>query len=240
MPKPKQSYGLWVTGLILRGLFTALIFFVCAFLLWRVFFSSKLPREMKRLAPNAALAAAYAEHGEDLELFTQEQATVTRGERDAGYFGVPRCVFIPQADQVQLVFRYNNSTLKHLQADFNLSERPERGVELFDVTIVSMRDLTPEDTSDNKDGSETIEKTRIAPTDKKIDTTALYTYFLYTFDGVSTDSDIIALFLDVYFEDAIDYTREAYGTLRLYHAESSRESMKLTSAERKAIEAFAD
>ena len=239
MAEPRKSYALWLTGHILRFLFTLLIFAVCALLIWRVFISGSLPKEMKQLAPNAPLAEAYRTHGDALTLYTQEQNTLTRADSNYGYFGVPRCVFIPQAQQIQVVFRYNNSTLEHVQADFSLAEAPPRGVEIFDVTVVKVLDTTPEDKSDNTDDSPNLKKERIAPTDRRITTTLLYTYCLYTFDGAEMTPDTVAAFLDVYYGETVDYNAAAYGTLRLYHCESENLPATLSGKEEKALQAFA-
>jgi hypothetical protein len=234
MSKPQKSYALWIAGHCLRALATLLIFTVCALVLWRVFISGNPPKEMNQLAVNDALQAAYDVHGDALELYTQEQASVTRGEHNYGYFGITRCIFIPQADQVQITFRYNNSTLEEVQNDLNLPEEPPRGVEIFDVSLVTVCDTTPEDKSDNTDGSASLAQSRIAPTARRIDTTLLYTYIHYTFDGVEITSDTITAFFDIYYGEP-DYTAPAMGTLRLYHYESVNLPVELTRAERKAL-----
>ena len=89
MSKPQKSYALWIAMHCLRGLATLLVFAICALVLWRVFISSRPPKEMKGLAVNDALSAAYAAHGEGLELYTQEQASVTRGERTTAISASP-------------------------------------------------------------------------------------------------------------------------------------------------------
>lgn len=238
MAKPRKSYALWITGHILHALFALLIFGICGLLCWRVFISGIVPGDMKRLAPNDGLAAVYAASGEDLALYTQEQTTVTRGENNYGYFGITRCTFIPDAHQVQVVLRYNNSTLKHMVTDFSLAEQPPKGVEIFDVTLLKVVDLTPEDLTDNVDGSETLAEIRVAPSAPVIDTTALYTYCRYTFDGVDMTEDTLAAFLDIYYEEAVDYAADPYGTLRLYHRDSPDIAQELTSKEIKALENY--
>lgn len=237
---PGRSYAMMVTGFVLRSLFSLLIIFICLLLGWRVFISNRLPFDFKRIHPNQTLANAYRENGEVLTLFTQGQATTTKAESNYGYFSIPRFVFIEEANQVQVVFRYNNSTLEAVQRDLGLAEEPPRGVEVFDVTLVTVTDLTPEDDSDNVDGSSALQKVRTAPTgEPMIETTLLYTYFLYTFDNVSTDDGVLAVFMDIYYGDTPDYATEALGTLRLYHYQSSRTPVELSGKERRALGAFA-
>jgi len=234
MGAPRKSYRLWVLGGVLRALCGLLILAVVLLLLWRVYFSGILPKSMKRLSPNPTLKAAYAASGGELELFTQKQATITKVDGyNYGYFGVPRFVFIPAASQVQVVLRYNNSTLKKVQSDLGLEAPLPRGQEIFDVTVVSVRDLTPDDTTDNEDGNENIGQTRVVPTSVQVDTTALYTYFLYTFDGVDVGADVLAIYLDIYY--GTDYSQKALGTLRLYHYQTERQSVRLTAKERRAL-----
>lgn len=238
MARPRKSYYLWIAGKALHALFMLGIFAMIFFLLWRVFFSGNIPREVEGLSPNATLAATYAERGDALLLQTQEQATVTKGESNYGYFGVPQFVFIPEAAQVQVLFRYNNSTLEATKQDFSLSEEPPRGTEVFDVSLLAVKDLTPEDKSDNADGSEALSQVRIKPSSHTVTTTWLYTYFLYTFDNVCVTDDTIAIFFDVYYKDAIDYEKPAYGTLRLYHAESPWLDVELRAADKRALEDY--
>ena len=238
MSRPRKSFALWLTGHILHWLFAVLIFGVCGLVCWRVFISSAPPSEMKRLSPNAALAAAFAEQGEELPLYTQEQASVTRGEHNYGYFGITRCTFIPDARQVQVVLRYNNSTLKALQSDFSLAERPPKGEEILDVTLLRVTDTTPDVKEDNTDGSPNLRKDRLHPHAPIITTTALYTYCLYVFDGVEIADDTVAAFLDIYYEGAVDYNATPCGTLRLYHAESQNLPVELSSREIKALKKY--
>ena len=237
MGKPRASFALWITGHVIKGLFSALIFSMCALLFWRVFFSGILPRDMKRLEPNAALKQALDANG-TLTLFTQEQTSVTRGEGNEGYFGVPRFVFITEADQVQVVLRYNNGTLKSIREDFGLDVVPARGERIFDTTLALITDLTPEDKTDNKDGDPNLKKDRIAPTTCTVDTTLLYTYYLLTFDNVKVAEDTLVVYLDIYFGQDVSYDEQALGTLRLYHNEEPRIEEELSRKEQKAIAAF--
>ena len=238
MARPRKSYALWIAGGVLRGLLGLLILAIVILLLWRVYFSGILPKSMKTLSPNETLAAAYAEKGEALSLFDQVQGTLNRNEKSYGYFGVPRFVFIPEAKQLQLVFRYNNSTLKSVAEDLALTEPLPRGEELFDVSLVLRRDLTPDNTEDNTDDSETVSRERYHPTLSAVETTALYTYFLYTFDGVEMTDDVMVGYIDIYYGLEPNYSERPLGDLRLYHRDDPRREITLSSREEKALAAF--
>lgn len=221
-------------GAIFRLLLTLLILAVVGIVVWRVFFSTNIPGEVKYLQPNDALSSAFAANGGNLTFRRQEQATITRGEKNNGYFSVVDCVFIPEASQVQIVFRYNNSTIRHLAADYGLDRIPDKSDELFDVTLLRTTDLTPSDTSDNGDPS-TFSKDRIFPTSCTRAETSLYTYYRFVFNGVTVASDTDGIFADVYYRGDIDYTKDAYGTLCLFASGDKWLDYTLSSGDRKAL-----
>ncbi|MBE6689746.1 MAG: hypothetical protein E7590_00485 [Ruminococcaceae bacterium] len=230
MPKPRQRYALWLSSQILKLLGALLIFAVICAICWRVFISNIPPKEMKRLQATPQLAAVYGEQGDDLTIYTQEQPSVTKAESNYGYFGVSRYAFIPAAGQLQVIFRYNNSTLRHLQEDYALPERPAPGdPTLFDVTVVTVSDSTP-----NVEGDE--QKARIHHTSCRVDTTALYTYVCFIFDNVNVNETTAGVFLDVYYREDIRYEESAYGTLLLYSSSSPNIGVELSRQERKALE----
>ena len=225
-----------IAGRIVKLSLALFVVFINAIIIWRVFFSANIPKELHALTPNETLSQAYLKNGEEMQFFYQDQLSLTYGQDSKGYFGVPDFVFIPEAEQVQLVFRYNNSTLRHLAADFALPEAPDKANELFDVTLLKVIDLTPEIADDASDPN-TVQKIRITPTSVQRDTTLLYTYYRFVFDGVSIDTgEIASVFLDVYYNEALDYEATPYGTLRLYDHLSEWLPYSLSSADKKALQ----
>ena len=195
-----------IIGRILKLLGVLLVLFVTCLMGWRVCASEDY-EITNGLSANESLRAAYAEHGEDLILQYQKQPSITRDENSYGYFSVVECVFIPQANQVQLVVRYNNSTLKHLKEDYGLTEIPDRTADHYDVTLTL--------TSNGDDGQLT--KQRIHATGEPIrENTLLYTYRRYTFDNVMLTNDTIGVFVDLYYNQDIRYEEESYGRLLIY------------------------
>ncbi len=223
-----------IAGRILKLSLTLLVLAVNAIVIWRVFFSANIPKAISALIPNEALCEAYEQKGDDLILFYQDQKSLTYAEHNAGYFGVPEYVFIPEAEQVQLIFRYNDSTLRHLQEDFELAEAPEKALDWFDVTLVKTVDLTPEDKEDNRDPA-TLAVERIAPSHSERAETSLYTYYRLVFEGVTVDELTDGVFLDVYYNGAVDYEQEPYGTLCLYDYKSPWIDAKLSAQDRRAL-----
>ena len=240
MARPKKSFALWVLGHVLYGLFALVIFAFCALIIWRVFIANRVPKELKQLAPNQVLAEAYRANGNNLTLFTQDQATVTRAENNSGFFSMPLFVFVEEAKQVQVIFRYNNGALGYVKDAYKLSEKPAHGERTFALALSLVSDLTPENKEDNKDGSETLATTHITPTTCEVSTTLLYTYYRLTFDNVSCAEDVLTVFLDIYYAQDVNFEKPALGTLRLYHYESARIAEKLSNKEREALENFGD
>ena len=205
-----------IIGWITRVLFSLFIFSICGILIWRVFISAKIPKSIDTLAPNAKLTEAYEATDGNLTLRYQELSTISRSTDRYGYFSVPSYVFIQEAEQVQVVFRYNNSTILHLQEDYNLEKTPEKSSHLFDVSLVIATDLTPNDHTDDLDQS-TLATKRIIPSCEPIrEETALYTFYRYVFDGVSIEDITNSIYLDVYYVEDIQYDSKPYDTLLLY------------------------
>ena len=228
-----------IIGRIIKITAVMLVFSVCFVLIWRMV-TSRDPKSMCVLIPNDALLLAYEEDGEELLMQYQNLTTVTNGKTkdgtsNAGYFSVTQYVFIPKADQVQLVFRYNNSTLKHLAEDYGLDEIPPKDGTYFDVSLVRSIDLTPNNREDNynDDGTtpENIKTERFLPSSFERDTTALYTYYRYVFEGVSVTEDTVGVFADVYYLEDLDYTERAYGTVCIYNDEYKWIEQKLSRAD---------
>ncbi len=228
MSRPKSSYTLWIMGHVLRGLFALLIFSVCAFLIWRVAFSQKPPKQMRSIGTNEVLRAALEEH-DTLTMITQKtQVSYTEASDNQAYFRYDWCVFIEEADQVQLLFFYNNSTLEKVQSEQGLAQELPRGEAVFDVVLTQYVDVSPE----GHTGDPVSEKKAFSPTCVEVDTNrnGMYTFIRYTFDGVDL-ADTLVIYLDVYYAQL----EESLGTLRLYHTENRTEVRELERKEEKII-----
>lgn len=221
---------------VTRGLFVLFVLFVNALLVWRIFFSTVIPKSVGTMLPNEALSAACEQYGADLTLRYQKQDEITSAKKNYGYFAVVQCVFIPEANQVQIVVRYNNSTLKHLALDYGLSEIPSKDLHLFDVTLIKTTDLTPDVADDDLTDTSTFSSTRYFPSESYVrDTTQLYTYYRYVFDGVEVDDLTIGVFADIYYVEDVDYEKPAYGTLCLCDSRSPWLPFEVSRADRKVL-----
>jgi hypothetical protein len=214
-----------IVKLFFRALFTLLVAAVFVVLFWRMA-TSRVPKELLELTPNEVLIEAYEQNGGALTLLTQEQNTITRTEENYGYFTVSQAVFIPEAKQLQLLIRYNDSTLEALQKDYDLEFLPENDKDWYDVSVVMARDLTPENKEDNlSSDKESVLLTRILPSEISASMhKGRHNYRKLIFNGIEFNETLLAVYADFFYVGDIGYSEEdvdiyedkAYGTLCLY------------------------
>lgn len=220
---------------------------VLVFFAWR-FLSSGDPASMKYLTPNEKLCQAYSQQGEELYIFKQNQRSITSSEKNYGYFAITEYSIIPEANQIQTLVRYNNSTLKYTAEDHGLEQIPDRTAEVYDVTLLLAIDLTPENKDDNLGNDEESVKFvrchgKVTGTDQK----NVYNYRRMVFDLDSAEVDIkelldsgllLAIYADFYYVGALDYEQTPYGVLCLYDFMSKDIKVKLEKGDVKALESY--
>ena len=235
------KYKWRIASFIFKAICSVFIAAVVLFLLWRIIDNANDPASMNTVIPNSALCEAYDENGGKLTMFSQEQTTYTRGEKNSGYFAVTQSLFITEADQLQFVLRYNNSTLKYTKDDYGLDTVPDRSEDVYDVTVLVMYDLTPENTADN-DGKtpEAVEYKRFYASDMVSAQKTLYNYRKFVFDGISLDENVIAVYVDIYYKGDVNYDENPYGALLVYYNEDENIPYNLSSADKKAIEEWGE
>lgn len=221
-----------ITGWIIKGILYAIVVLVFALLIWRMCFSTKIPAGVKQLYVTPEIKTAYADGV--LKGFKQEQATITREKQSYGYFSVVDYVIIPEASEVQIIFRYNNSTVKSVAEDLGLSQVPSLDHDVFDVTLVKTTDLTPDDQSDNI-APDALHKTRYFPTAVVSGRTQLYNYRRIVFSGVDIEDLDIGLFVDIYYIGGINYDGTPLGTLCLYDYQMERIDYKFSGSDLKSV-----
>jgi hypothetical protein len=238
-----------LSGCLIKCIFGLIVAGVCAALLWRVF-SSGDPKTMKKLSVNENVYNAYVQGGNDLYMFDQEQNSITRAENNYGYFSVTDCKFIPDANQAQIVFRYNNSTIRSLAEDYSLPNVPDRSEELYDVTLLLAIDLTPENTEDNATNDPaSVRFVRVHASSYTRDTKLMYNYYRLVYDIGESGEDIkalldskllLAVYADIYYVNDLDYEKAPYGTLCLYDYLSENKTVELERADKRELENFSD
>lgn len=200
-----MSNNTWrVIGKVIKYISITFVFSVCGLVLWRVF-SSGDPASMKKISVSEATYNAYAENGNSLGVYYQNLDYMSREENALGYFGATKVDIIPDAEQIQVVLRYNNSTLRYVAEDLELSSIPSREQDVFDIVLTVTTDLTPENKDDNggnpeENPSQIAEKQYFHSDFMLSDQKNVYNYRKYIFEGVTIEEDTIAVFVDVYYK----------------------------------------
>lgn len=250
---PPKPLAMRIIGITLKCAFWGIILLINVLVLWRIF-SSGDPEDMQVIAGNKVLSSAYAQAGENGELggfalyqpdhndITDEKATRDENNNiidpgNYGYFGITSSLIFPTAHQAQIVFRYNDSTLEHLAKDYALPAVPAKGGDYYDVTLRVLTDLTPEDKTDN-DKDECLKTTRIESAVAGKAEKTLYTYNRLVFDGLPDIDGIVAIYVDIYYVEDVNYDNEAYGTLCIWHEDAKTKTYELTRKDIAAIKEF--
>lgn len=241
---------------VIKGFFrlilVTVILLVVGVFVWR-FATAKPPKELTVLTPNEKLVNLYSEG--NLKLVTQEQSNITRADSSYGYFAVADVVFIPEIQQLQILVKYNDSTLKALKKDYaddfselGEDEYPDSLKDWYDITVVLARDITPDNKDDNYGNNrESVELIRIQPTEVSGSThKGRYSYRRLVFDDVPLDELTLAVYADFYYVGDIAYNDPdfdiyndtAYGTLCLYAFADKTLDVKLTNADVKSLEQY--
>ena len=176
--RTRESLPIRIMKITVKAVCLTVIFGTTLFFLWRAFISTIIPAEVEGLSPNAPLKAAWQaaqESDKALSYFSQMQDKTTTAEHNYSYFTAEEVAFIEDANQIQLLFRYNNSTIRSLVEDYDLPTVPDRAAELYDITLYVAYDLTPNDASDN-DGNnpESVKFVRYYPTETKSARSLMY------------------------------------------------------------------
>ena len=134
-PERYPNKTLVLIGKCIKWFFCGLAAMVFIVMIWRINAMENLPKDMQTLTVTEATFRAYEAaraRGETLEMITQGNIDpISTNDEAYGYFWVASSVIIPEAEQLQLVVRYNNSTLEHLASDFKLGEIPAREDEVL-------------------------------------------------------------------------------------------------------------
>lgn len=241
----KESLLTKIARLTVKAIGMILVFGTILFFIWRAFISTVVPAEVKYLSANTPLKEAYEAalaEGREVTVFYQESQydTTTVRDKNYSYFTAKDARFIQEANQVQILFRYNNATIRHLVEDYGLAETPDRAEDLYDVTLYVAYDLTPADITDNAGNDPaSVKFVRYHATSSEPAQSLIYNYRRMTFDGVDmtvTDNPVLAVYVDVYYRGDLNYEAEPYGTICIYDYAAANTYGTLTKQEIEAIE----
>ena len=107
---------------ILKLLALAIILLVYGLLFFRLC-SGGPPKALSKMLWTEDTLAAYAALGNKMAVYSQEPIEHVASD---GYFGVYEILYIPEANELQLTVRYNNSSVEKLRSELTEKERQAR------------------------------------------------------------------------------------------------------------------
>ena len=233
------TVGVHRVGRVLKIIFSVIVYSIIAFLVLRVCTDGNEPADVESIIVTKDLAEIYQKSGK-LDCIYQKYDEYTMGEKNYGYFGVTDTVIFPEADQIQIVFRYNNSTLEHLPEDYPelCPQVPSRDTVLYGVSLVKVIDTTPDTEEDNEAEGVLIKERYFPESDLTTsDKTTLHNYFRYVFKNVDV-SDAVEIYIDIYYIEATDYDESPYGSIRIYVNDRYNHVYSLSLKEKRALDKF--
>ncbi|MBQ8409609.1 MAG: hypothetical protein IJY39_12190 [Clostridia bacterium] len=136
------KYGWRIAGFIFKGLCSLVIIGVVCLIAWRIIDRNIDPKPMKTITPNDTLCEAYKEYGDKLTVYYQDQNEYTQeSDKNYGYFANGGTRIIKEADQIQFVLRYNNSTVKHTAEDYKYYEVKGNSFQTHSEAIEAAREI---------------------------------------------------------------------------------------------------
>lgn len=235
-----------------KALFVLLIIFVYVLLFVRMCSVDDIPDEFKNIYVNDSLKALYnSEKGE--EKFIYQSLTKYNTDKDSyGYFSAASTVLAPDAGQVQVIIKYNVSTLEHVKDDYHLSVSLDRNrTDTFEFSLVVKSAVDPivKDTSEdaetvdyNNEANYTLE--RIYPIKTEFLTAGRHNYVRCVFSEADLNMErLLGVFCDINYKDDIKYEQVgddgklqgSYASICIYNYTARNKTYKLTDADVEAL-----
>lgn len=192
-----------IVGRILKYTALTLIFAIIALLLVRIVIAEYYPTAMKELTPTETLRKAYAENP-GVEIRRQKLA-ISYDNAEFALFMAGHQYYCPEAGELQIALRYNNSALAEVKEDFGLSRLPAPDPDLFDFTLY-------DDNGNRYPLALQISGSRF-----------MYHYYKLGFTGVDFGEATNWIRVDIYYKGAVDYEKEPYACILLYNKELAKD-----------------
>lgn len=241
------------TKIAVKALFVLLIIFVYGLLFFRMCSVDEIPDEFRNIYVNDELRAIYGDgNSKDIEgKFICQTLTKYNTDKDSyGYFSAASVMIVPDAGQVQVIMKYNVSTLEHVKDDYDLSVSIDRNrTDTFEFSLVvknANSAIVSDDASETVDYNDTDNYTlsRIYPVKTEFLTAGRYNYIRCIYDGADLDMDrLLGVFCDVNYKDDIKYeqtdddgnTLNSYASICIYNYTAKVKDYKFTKTDIEAL-----
>jgi len=224
----QKGFGQRLFTSIVKAILVCCLLGLFILLFWRMCAADSVPNEMKVITPTPAMVRTYGPTSSTAypegDAFYQTYGLYTYNEEAYGYFSAPQAIFFTAADELQVVVRYNISTLKKIAQVQSLTDIPARDADIFDYSVVMTR----------VDGGEVrYQPTQIAKYNK-----GLYCYARLVFSGCIPTDNTEGVFVDFYYvgeNGSADYTETPLAALCLYENINTNIPYRFTNADKDAL-----
>ena len=194
-----------IAKITFKTVILAISFFIYAFFIFRLCSTQDAPKSVSSIVWNETTRAAYAADPEGFQILSQEPSTIIT---DDGRFWISNVVYLPQAKQLQLTIKYNDSTLKYLkQALANQQNHAQDDpAETVTVDVILLPDEAFDYSVLDNSRNRYHEYTFTAAREQN------YNYRRLVFENI-TIPEHAAFYIDMYYVGAIDYSAIPYGSL---------------------------
>ena len=198
-----------------------IILFVYVVLFVRMCSVDGVPDGFDDLKVTNELINIYNSEGGKEKFIYQSINKFNANEDSYGFFSVNKYVIIDGADQVQMIFKFNKSTLKSVAETYGLDEIDREARDTFQLSLVvknAIGEIVPPETdesgfdvvsvdyNDERNEGKTYTLERIFPTNAEYLVEGRYNYIKLTFNNVDFDlAHTLAIFLDINYKDDIRY-----------------------------------
>jgi len=238
-----------------KSLFVLLIIFVYALLFVRMCSVDDIPEDFRNIYVDDSLIELYnSENGEEKFIY-QNLSKFNTDEDSYGYFSVASTMIAPEADQIQLIVKYNISTLENIKEDYGLSVSIDRSrTDTFEFSMVVKKAIDPIVADDPSKDEETVDYnnednytlTRIYPVKTEFISAGRHNYIRCIFTDVGFDKETtLGVFCDINYKDDIKYEQtgdngKPLGSLAsvcVYNYTYKEKPYKFTAADKAALTA---
>lgn len=207
-----------IAKITFKTVILAISFFIYAFFIFRLCSTQDAPESVASVVWNDTTRAAYAAAPDDFQILSQDPVTIIT---DDGRFWISDVVYLPQAKQLQLTIKYNDSTLKYLKEA--LAKQASTTLDDGTVQTVSVDDIVlPDEPFDytllDNSGNRYAEHTSYAEHHQN------YNYRRLVFENVEIPEHA-AFYIDMYYVGAIDYSAIPYGSLLAWNTSLDVETL---------------
>ncbi len=190
-------------GKVLKVIALSISFFIFAFFLFRIFTMGD-PVSMTTVDWNPSAREAYQHNPSSFSVISQKQQVMLTKD---GKFWISGILYLPEAKQLQVTIKYNDSTLKAL--------REETGQDLPDEPFTfSLLDSAG---------------IRYTDYDFRTERKLNYSYRRLIFYGVDL-TDAATAYVDIYYSEQVDFERPPYSSLMAWNRALPTESLDVSAA----------